>query len=99
MLYFNVVNIFDDIHQLFFTNFCTRWNRQFLEFSLRNALDLANSILIFRGDNRNGNPFFACATRPSASMRIDFHIIRQTVIDNVGNIAHVNTPCRYVCCN
>jgi hypothetical protein len=58
----------------------------------KDNLDAADHILIFRGNKSEGIPGFRIAASTPGSVRIGIDGIWHVVINNMGNLGHVEPP-------
>jgi len=75
--------------QLGATDFFTSWHLPVLEFFLYCLFNAAQLTFFLGIDNCHGNAFPSSTSGTPATMRITFYIFREVVIDNMGQVVHI----------
>ncbi|MPM08866.1 hypothetical protein SDC9_55182 [bioreactor metagenome] len=96
---FNVFNAIDKIKQLFFTDIESAWNHFAFKLFSDHAFKIAHLAGFAGMKQRNRNTFAPRTTSSSTAMDISFQLIRQIVIDHMGQIIHVEPTCCNISCN
>ena len=84
------------MRELSFADFlCTRYrkSRELLFYDFFDALYLALLPLV---DNGYRNTAPACPSCPAAAVRVKFYFLRKIIVDDMAQVVHVNSSCRYV---
>jgi hypothetical protein len=61
--------------------------------------DLLQVVHIPWGSKSNRNPGFACASSTADSVNIALRILRDVVVEYMGNTLNIQTACSNICCN
>ena len=98
MAHISLQQLFHKVKKLLAANIFACRDIQFMKRLLNHFFYLAKFKSFATMNNRQANTLATCTTCTSASMRINFNIIRKFEVDNVSDFFYINTTSCYISC-